>query len=159
VHDFEPGIEPSGLFWTIPMPRSAFTARPGLGRARYRRHHLALPDYHDFGNAISPDPASTPGHVSFDVHWMGGGARTRVRDAVFGFAGDFVQGDMHIDFTVADDGAGTTYASHSDGQVTVSSGVGYERNGMFFHESEDEHGHRRGARRRPVRGSRWSALR
>ena len=70
VHDWNPGILPSGLFWTIPIDGKAIQADLS-GRARFHVKNLALPDYHDFGNAISPSPSSVPGHVSFDVRWSG----------------------------------------------------------------------------------------
>ena len=148
-HDFEPGIRPSGLFWTLPMPGHAFHARPGAGTARFAAQDLAMPDFGDFGNAVSsPDPPTTPGHVTFQVDWSGGGPRTHVRDALYGFAGEYVGGDMRIAFTVSDDGAGVSYTSDPDGQATIGGGVGRERNGVFFDPSEDEHGRRPGARRR-----------
>ena len=34
-HDFEPGILPSGLFWTVPIGRSAIASQPARGRARF----------------------------------------------------------------------------------------------------------------------------
>jgi hypothetical protein len=52
VHDFEPGIKPSGLFWTMPVPANAATVDPATGQARYRLQNIALPDFHDFFNAI-----------------------------------------------------------------------------------------------------------
>lgn len=96
--------------------------------------NIAVPDFHDFFNAISPtpDPAPVASHVSFDVRWQGGGERQRIRDAVYDFAGDYVSGDIRISFTVSNDGSGVTYTSVGDGQLTVSGGVGHERNGIFF---------------------------
>jgi hypothetical protein len=134
VHDFEPGIAASGLFWTIPVGAAAVDVSPGSGRARFQAAGLAVPDFHDFFNAISPSPspAPAPSHVSFDTVWSGGGVHERVRDTDFGFVGDFVAGDATIAFTVANDGAGVTYTSDAAGQTTASAGVGHERNGVFF---------------------------
>ena len=132
VHDFEPGIRRSGLFWTIPVSPLALHAAPAEGRARFRAHHLAVPDYHDFFNAISPSPTSKPGHVSFDVRWTGNTPRTKIRDKVFGFKGHFIAGDAQISFSSHDDGSGVVYHSDPDGQRTVGAGVGHERNGVFF---------------------------
>ena len=134
VHDFEPGIASSGLFWTIPIPASAIDISPGSGRARFRMENIAVPDWHDFFNAVSPSPhpAPVPSHVSFDVRWNGGGQRQKIRDTTFDFAGDFVSGDASIVFSVSNEGSGVTYVSVADGQKTVSAGVGHERNGVFF---------------------------
>jgi hypothetical protein len=116
-----------------------------------------MPDFGDFGNAVSgPHPATTPGHVSFTVTWLGGGKRTRIRDGVFGFAGEFVDGPMQIEFDVTDDGSGVRYSADADGQATIGGGVGHERNGVFFDASEDEHGHRPGSRRRAPAGGRYA---
>ena len=99
LHDFNPGIAPSGLFWTVRMDDDAFHARPRAGTARFRARRLAIPDFGDFGNSISPGATSVPGHTSFDVRWLGGGPRSHIRDAAFGFAGDYVAGDVRIAFT------------------------------------------------------------
>jgi hypothetical protein len=133
-HDWEPGIEPSGLFWTIPFPGGAATADPGAGTARLRGESIAVEDYHDFFNAIAetPDPAPRPSHVSFDVRWQGGGDRMKVRDPDFGFVGQFVAGDATIDFSCRDDDSPVVYTSVAEGQSTVGAGVGHERNGVFF---------------------------
>jgi hypothetical protein len=132
VHDFEPGILPSGLFWTIPISPLMLDANPGAGRARFRAHQLAVPDFHDILNAVSPSPASKPGHVSFDVHWTGNAPRTKIRDNVFGFRGHYTSGEARISFSVRDDDSDVVYQSDADGQRTVSGGVGHEHNGVFF---------------------------
>jgi hypothetical protein len=149
LHDFNPGIAPSGLFWTEAMDDDTFHAHPRTGEARFRVRRLAIPDFGSFANSVSPDPTTVPGHVSFDVRWLGGGARSHIRDAAFGFAGDFVAGDVRIAFTARDDGTGVVYRSDPAGQTTVSGGVGRERNGVFFDRSEDDHVRRRTRRKAP----------
>jgi hypothetical protein len=134
THDWEPGIAPSGLFWTIPLPASAMSADPGAGVARLVGDDVAIEDYHDFFNAISetPNPAPRPSVVSFDVRWAGHGDRLRVRDTDFGFTGEYVSGAATITFTARDDDSNVVYTSVDEGQTTVSAGVGHERNGVFF---------------------------
>jgi hypothetical protein len=151
VHDWNPGIRRSGLFWTIPLPRDDFSADADDGRARFHATHLRVPDYHSIANAISPSPKKVPGHVSFDMRWAGGGKRTRIHDETFGFAGDFREGPLHIRFTARDDGGGV-YWSQGSGQVTVGGGVGHERNGVFFDPDDERHS---GHARKPTR-SRWT---
>jgi hypothetical protein len=148
-------VEESGLFWTMAMSQRHFEARPGKGHARFHARDLPLEDFTDFVSSITPGASGKPGHVSFDVHWAGGGMRTRVRDATFDFAGDYVAGPITIDFETMDDGTGVTYTSDPTGQITVGGGVGHERNGRFFDPSEDEHHQRRGARKRTPRHSHW----
>ncbi len=105
-HDWEPGIEPSGLFWTVPFPSGAMSAAPGSGGARLHAEQMAVPDFHDFFNAIAQTPD--------------------------GFVGEFVAGDASITFTCQDDDSPVVYTSVPEGQSTVSAGVGHERNGVFF---------------------------
>ena len=132
VHDFEPGIAPSGLFWTIPIDHSAIDVSPGRGRARFGLTELGLDDYHDFFTAISPDPPEVASHVSFEVTWLGNGERMALTDTDYGFTGNFVAGDATISFTAWNDGAGVVYTSDPADQVTLGAGVGHERNGVFF---------------------------
>jgi hypothetical protein len=132
VHDWEPGIAESGLFWTIPISDSQLSVSPGAGAARFRMDNLAIPDSHDFFNSIDPNHVSVPSHVSFDSRWFGGGAKTRIHDATFGFEGDFVDGPVSIEFTAQQDTNGVVYRSDPMGQRTLSAGVGHERNGVFF---------------------------
>jgi hypothetical protein len=136
-HDFEPGILPSGLFWTVPISSSAIDVSPGAGTARLRVSNLAVPDYTNFFNSVGLDPVPkpiVPSHVSFDVRWHGGGERRKIRDTDFGFVGHFVEGDATISFSVANDAPGSvTYTAVAAGQTTVGApGVGHERNGIFF---------------------------
>jgi len=141
VHDFEPGIARSGLFWTIPISPSALDVDPGAGRARFSAERLAVPDFHDFFNAISPSPSSRAGHASFDVRWDGSGDKSKVLDATFDFAGSFVAGNATIQFAVWEDDAPTVhYTSVAEGQTTVSAGVGHERNGVFFSQEGGDDG-------------------
>ena len=72
-HDFNPGIKPSGLFWTVAFDPSTFDSIPGQGRARLKVPNMAMPDYHDIFNAVLGG-SSVPGHVAFEVTWAGGGA-------------------------------------------------------------------------------------
>ena len=131
VHDFEPGIRPSGLFWTTRIGHDAVDVQD-LDDARMRKTHLAMPDFHDIVNALSPSPATRPGHVSFDVRWDGHDRRRRIRDDAFRFVGEYRPVQAHIDFRVSDDGSDVVYTSDAHGQKTVSGGIGHERNGVFF---------------------------
>jgi hypothetical protein len=141
-HDWEPGIAPSGLFWTIPIDPSAIDADPRSGQARLRAKRVSVSDYHDFFNAIlGPNPPRVPSHVSFDVRWSGDGGRQKIRDQTFGFTGHYVTGAAIVSFTASNDGDDVIYTSDPAGQYnpTVDQGgagspaVGHERNGVFFH--------------------------
>jgi hypothetical protein len=120
------------LFWTIPITPSAIVVNHNTGTATLRVSNLAVPDFGNFFNAISPtpDPAPIPSHVSFEVSWAGHGAVTNVDDDVFDFSGRFVASDSTIAFTASNNG-GVVYRSNADGQVSFNAGVGSERNGIF----------------------------
>jgi hypothetical protein len=141
-HDWEPGIAPSGLFWTIPIPPSAISFEPSTGKARFHAANVALNDFHDFFSAVQGGgPAPVPGHVTFDVRWAGGGKKRKIRDRTFGFSGSYVTGPATVTFSAANDGTGVTYTSDPNGQynpTTAQGGaglpaIGRERNGVFFH--------------------------
>ena len=132
-HDFEPGIAPDGLFWTIAVPAPAGAVSGASGNARFHMESLAIPDFGNFGNAISPHPNPPPvaSHATFDVQWRATGERQTVRDETFGFVGDFFPSEATISFAVSNDG-GPTWTSVAEGQTTVGSAVGRESNGVFF---------------------------
>ena len=134
-HDWEPGIEDSGLFWTIPIGNGAIDVDPDTGKARLRGESVKVTDYHDFFNAVlGGGPTPLPSRVSYDVRWAGGGAKQTIRDAKFGFVGDFVSGPATITFEAKDDHGDVIYTSDAAGQSNVGQpGVGTERNGVFFH--------------------------
>jgi hypothetical protein len=140
-HDWEPGIEGSGLAWTIPLSASSLSIDPGTGEARLAMSNVEVPDFHDGFSAIfggGPDPI--PGHVSFDVRWAGHGDVQRIHDEDFHFEGRYVTGPATISFTTANDDSDVVYTSDPDGQFNPgpedfgagSPAVGHERNGIFF---------------------------
>lgn len=139
VHDWEPGIADSGLFWTIPISSGSIKADPTTGRARFRVEALKVGDYHDFFNAVSGG-TPLPSRVSFDVVWMGGGSPVQLRDETFTFEGDYIPSPARISFVASDDRSGIVYRSEAEGQYnpTLEQGgagdpaVGTERNGRYF---------------------------
>jgi hypothetical protein len=139
VHDWEPGIADSGLFWTTPISPGSIKADPATGRARFRVEALKIGDYHDFFNAVSGG-TPLPSRVSFDVVWAGGGSPVHLRDETFTFEGDYVPGPARVTFIASDVGSGVTYRSDAEGQYnpTLDQGgagdpaVGTERNGRYF---------------------------
>ena len=132
VHDWEPGIRQSGLFWTIPVPAEAVEADLAAGRARFRMEGVHIPDFHDFFSAVSPHPRRRPSVVDFDVEFTATGPQAAIRDKKFGFTGLYAPAELHIDFAARNLDGHVSYNSVSDGQLTVGGGMGQERNGIFF---------------------------
>ena len=139
VHDWEPGIADSGLFWTIPISPGSIKADPSTGRARFRVEALKIGDYGDFFNAVNGG-TPIPSRVSFDVVWQGGGSPVHLRNEEFTFEGDYVPGPATIRFVGSNDKSGVTYRSDPDGQYNPTlaelgagdPAVGREQNGAFF---------------------------
>jgi hypothetical protein len=135
IHDLNPGILPSGLFWTIEIPRDGIQVHLGKGVASMEANNVPILDYGDFGNALfGSGPAPTPGVVSFKVTWSGVDERLQIRneDPVFGgFAGEFIRNTAQMewtatvgDFTFVSDPLATSSSTFAE--------IGHERNGFFF---------------------------
>jgi hypothetical protein len=98
LHDFEPGIAPSGLFWTIPIAHSAIDVDPGeRAGAPARRQHSGnrLPQLLHRG---WPQPTTTVAapvvrepRRPLGEYWD----RQEIRDETFGFTGHYVNGNAH----------------------------------------------------------------
>jgi hypothetical protein len=131
VHDFNPGIASSGLFWTTALPQSAISVQPGAGSARLHVEHLGLGDYHDIVNSLTRGPFD-PAKASFDVRWQGGGSRQVARDPDNAFVYANVQGPASIAWSATNLATGFSFTSSPDGQDTEYAAVGKERNGIFF---------------------------
>ena len=118
----------------MPIPAAQVQFSAGTGSARYHATNVAINDYGNFFNAVSPkpNPPPKPSRVSFDVRWHGGGDRRQLSDPTYGFAGEFVDGPATVAFTAANDGSKVIYRSLAAGQHALYAGAGHERNGVFF---------------------------
>lgn len=136
MHDFNPGIEDSGLFWTVPVSNGSVDIDEHKGKARFRVNEMKIPDFGNFFNSLSdnPDPPPVPSKVSFDVRWAGGGDATPVDDSTFGFRGQFIAGPATITFKARAEHSDVEYRSDKDDQTTPNgpAGVGSEQNGVFY---------------------------
>lgn len=134
VHDFNPGISPAGVFWTIAMPSSAVQVNLKNQTASFAYDSLAIPDFHDFANSLLGTTPPMPGFATFDVEWSGTTSQTTVRNAAETYEGTYLQDTATITFTVA---WATPYnfTFTSDPASTATSlfaEIGVERNGVFF---------------------------
>src|SRR5205085_11808131 len=95
IHDFNPGILPSGLFWTTAIAGEGIQVNLGKGKASMTAQNVPNYDYGDFGNALfGGGPPPIPGLVSFTVVWHGVDERVNIRNTdpvLGGFAGEFVR--------------------------------------------------------------------
>ncbi|HET8629016.1 MAG TPA: hypothetical protein VFL91_16460 [Thermomicrobiales bacterium] len=137
VHDFNPGVAPDGLFWTMPIHRKSVAFDLDDGTAAFHMTGLAIPDFHDIVNALSANPTTTPGVVSFDVRWHGkpGTTPMRIRDASNGFVGEYLASTATIAWSAHEPATHFRFATDPAAtSTTVNTAViGHERNGRFFH--------------------------
>ena len=127
-----PGITPSGLFWTTAIPAGSVSVNPGKGRASLQVSNIVVTDYGDYGNALfGGGPPPVPATVSFDVQWSGVAERANVVNPADGFAGEFVRNSAQMTWsaTVGDYSFVSAPASTSS---SIFAEVGHERNGVFF---------------------------
>jgi hypothetical protein len=64
VHDVNGSVQPNGLFWTVDVPRGAFSLQAQDARAELRVNDLPLVDSFVFGGATI-----VPATASFRVTW------------------------------------------------------------------------------------------
>ena len=130
VHDFNPGIRESGLFWTQPVSEDALEVDLQDGTATLGLDDLDEEDYHNLLNALLDGPSDSAS-VSFEMRWKANAEAINVTDSVHGFTGRYQISTVQIEwsakapqFEFVSDPAGTTN--------NVRSVIGRERNGIFF---------------------------
>jgi hypothetical protein len=70
VHDFNGGIQPSGLFWVVQLPDQAFHVSHDGRQASLEADHVCVIDSFQFGG-----PNSVPATVNFKIKWDAIGPR------------------------------------------------------------------------------------
>src|SRR6266851_4227491 len=130
VHDFNPGIRESGLFWTQPVSEDALEVDLAGGTATLALDDLDEEDYQNLLKALL-DGRSDFASLYLEMRWKAMVERMNVTDSVHGFTGRYQISAVQIEwsakaphFEFVSDPAGTT--------TNVSSVIGRERNGIFF---------------------------
>lgn len=130
IHDFNPGVSPTGVFWTVPVAQGSVSVHLGSGDAAMDVNNLAVQDFFSLPNFFSGG-SSIPAVVSFHLRWSGVTKRVKTRDVVNGFAGEFIENNAMIewsaqtdDFQFVSDPLNTSTSSFAE--------IGHERNGIFF---------------------------
>jgi len=129
IHDFNPGINASGLFWTQAVPMGGVAVDLDAGSASLVATGLAQRDFFNIGNALfGGGPTPVPASVSFDVRWSGRSSAGRVDDATNDFTFTFVEDTATMTWSATSGGA--TYMSTGP-STNVFAVIGKERNGSF----------------------------
>ena len=131
MNDFNPGIAPSGLFWTVAVPDNSVDVHPGAGTARLALADFQTRDFHTIGNSILGGP-SDPAIVSFEMVWAGHG-QSLVQTDGSTFSFDSVISTVTVEWSALNEATGMRF--QSDPASTSRSefaAVGHEKNGVFF---------------------------
>ena len=131
MNDFNPGIAPSGLFWTVAVPDNSVDVHPGAGTARFALSDFQTRDFHTIGNSILGGP-SDPAIVSFEMVWAGHG-QSLVQTDGSTFSFDSVISTVTVEWSALNEATGMRV--QSDPASTSRSefaAVGHEKNGVFF---------------------------
>ena len=129
VHDFNPGIRDSGLFWTAAIDRGGIRVNLGEGSASL---HVADLDVEDYGNVVNAlqDGPSFEGTVTFDVNWNGVTERVKIRNTAIDFGGEYVRNSAALTWSGSNS---TGFSFEADRLASDFATIGHERNGSFFH--------------------------
>jgi hypothetical protein len=131
VHDFNPGILPSGLFWVVQLPGDAFTVSHDGRRATLEAKDVCVLDSFQFLG-----PNNVAASVSFKVRWeatgprelRGSGTAVPPTDPA-AFLGRFARARATGSFSGSE--VGFSFAGRGDTGDTFAE-LGPERNGVFL---------------------------
>jgi hypothetical protein len=143
IHDFNPGITPNGLFWTVFAPCDSVQVDLKAGTASLNVRHADVQDYFTFENAFvgGGDPPQRA-VVSFKVVWEAMGDRMRFNNKAQQFRGVFRNASAQMEWS-ARSGDFVFESAPLDTSTTEAAELGWERNGSFYvrrEEEEDEEG-------------------
>jgi hypothetical protein len=132
VHDFNPGIAPNGLLWTVELPPQAVRADLGVGTALLQSRRIEVGDAHTIPESLSKPEGgpSVPATVSFDVWWGDPTGTKQVADPAAGFAGTFLEVATAIAFT-AETADFAFVSDPPDTSQGLFGWLGYETNGAY----------------------------
>ena|SRR6516225_5662817 len=130
VHDYNPGITPSGLFWVTHVDDDTVDVNMHASRASMEVEDLEISDFGNLLHSLRGD-ASQPARVSYQMRWQNVLRRVNLRDKENGFEGQFLETEAFVEWTASQEG----FEFESDPLETsesVFAVFGQERNGVFF---------------------------
>jgi hypothetical protein len=141
INDMNPGITPSGLFWTMAIPGESVHVEfddedtedaAEEASAVMQARDVSVTDFHDFNNSLfGGGPKPVPATLSFAVRWLGGKERVKITNLAQGFAGTFIRNQAQMEWSaiIGDFVFESAPASTSS---SVFAEVGHMRNGAFL---------------------------
>ena len=140
IHDYNPGIRRSGLFWTIEVPRRVVRVNLARARASMRMTDAAMPDYFDFNNSVTVARRPERARVSFDVRWSGLIKRLTVQNDAQQFNGQFILDDAKVEWSSHQPGFRFQSRPASE-SINLAAQIGRQQSGVLrgrdFHEDDD----------------------
>jgi hypothetical protein len=133
VHDYNGGIQPSGLFWVVPLADGALRVSQDGRQATLRADDVAVLDSFQFGG-----PVTVPATVSFVIRWQATGSfrnRGKGRTVPPTDAGAFLGRLADARSTASFSGRQLGFRFRSDPGVSTDRGyaeMGTTRNGVFL---------------------------
>jgi hypothetical protein len=132
LHDFNGGIQPSGLFWIVQVPDDALEIEDQTATLNIERASV-LDDFQFFA------PASVPATVSYRITWTATGPTQHFQPQSSdptdptNFAADFRPATATITFSASELGFSVTGTGTSEG---IFAEMGRERNGLFLQSKQ-----------------------
>jgi hypothetical protein len=134
IHDYDPGITSSGLFWTIAFPDDSMDGNIEDAEARFKASNLPIADYGSIINGLFHIAPPASGMVSFDIRWSGATNRGTFTDPGKRFKMDFVQTGAHISWQGTT--GGDTFHTTDGAQKVNFAQIARSRSGVFFDEGD-----------------------
>jgi hypothetical protein len=134
IHDYDPGITSSGLFWTIAFPDDSMDGDLEDAEARFKASNLAIADYGSIINGLFHIAPPANGTVSFDIKWSGATNRGTFTDSGKRFTMDFVQTGAHISWS-GKTGSDTFHTTAGAQRVNFAQ-IARSRSGVFFDQED-----------------------
>lgn len=135
IHDFNGGIAPSGLFWTLRLPDDAVVVSPDG-----RRLTLAVQDLAMVDDVLRPVAITFPATASFRIEWRGKKAQKRRGRGLevaatdpAAFLGRFRKAKATASFSGVTEGFSFT-TDVATPATSIFATMGTERNGVFLAE-------------------------
>ena len=131
INDFNPGITPSGLFWTTAVPPEDVDVDFDEGEASMRIRNIEIMDFHDIPNALfGGGPAPVAATVSLRVRWSGITEKVRITNADQGFTGKFIRNQAQMEWVATTDKF-TFVSQPASTSSSFFAELGHMRNGSF----------------------------
>jgi hypothetical protein len=128
VHDWNPGVSATGVFWTTPIEKRNVVVNAETGAATMSVFNLPMPDYGDLVTALTTGE-SVQGTVNVVCQWDAGEEMMETSSDEYNFAGNYFHNVATLSWS-AENEDGTRFVA--DPMSVGFAEVGTTRNGQFM---------------------------